>query len=203
MFTGIVEKTARILTASDRTDGRILWIETGFVDLSLGESVAVNGACLTVAALEPQGRAEFFLSRETLERTSLGHSTRAGARVNLERALRADSRLSGHIVQGHVDGVGSLERVTPDGDCHRLRFQIPSGLSRYCVEKGSITLQGVSLTLNSISPPAQEPAWVEVMIIPHTWTHTQLSDLGVGDPVNVEADILAKHLERLWQSSRT
>jgi riboflavin synthase len=202
MFTGIIEKTGSVLSAAARPDGLGLWIATGFSDLVLGESVAVNGACLTVASLGAGGEAQFFLSRETLDRTSLAQAAQVGSRLNLERALRADARLSGHIVQGHVDGVGSLEAVTQDGECYRLRFRVPLPLSRYCVEKGSIAIQGVSLTLNALSAPKAEPAWVEVMIIPHTWQHTTLCDLEPGAPVNIEVDILAKHLEKLWQSTQ-
>ncbi len=199
MFSGIIEKTGKVLTSQAQPGGLEISLETGFSDLALGESVAVNGACLTVTRTEGT-QAWFFLSQETLSRTALAQSLELGARANLERALRVDSRLSGHIVQGHVDGVGYLDEIQADGDCHRLRFKIPSEVSRYCVEKGSITLQGISLTLNQVSEPKANPAWVEVMIIPHTWKETQLGDLRPGDPVNVEADILAKHVERLWLS---
>lgn len=201
MFSGIIEKTGTVQKAEFGADFLRLRLSTGFQDLALGESVAVNGVCLTVAELGPNSdEALFFLSPETLDRTSLGRETRHGQRLNLERALRLDARLSGHMVQGHVDGVGELLEVQPIGESHRIKIGIPDSLSRYCVEKGSICLHGISLTINRLSEPRETPSWIELMIIPHTWTHTTLRDLHVGDRMNVEVDVLAKYAERLCQN---
>jgi len=203
MFSGIVERTAplsRIERNSPVSAQIIFTIETGFTDLTLGESIAVNGVCLTVTRFTVGGQADFYLSPETLERTSLG-SLREGDWVNLERALRVDARLSGHIVQGHVDGVGVLRSVTKLNDSHHLQVELPKPLGRWCIEKGSITLDGVSLTLNAVRDVA-EGTLVDLMIIPHTWEHTTLSARRVGDRLNVEVDVIAKYVERLttWKS---
>jgi riboflavin synthase len=192
MFTGIIEKTGRVLTA-ERREGLRLVLETGFEGLELGESVSVNGVCLTVAERdEATGRAEFFVSHETIARSNLG-SLSPGRAVNLERALTLEKRLSGHLVQGHVDGQARFEGATEAPGGRDLRFTLPSDLARYCVEKGSIALDGVSLTLNAVSDDGR----IGVTIIPHTWAHTNLSSLKPGDPVNVEVDVLAKYAERL------
>lgn len=188
MFTGIIERVARVISQTETSQGAILKIETGWTDLSLGESVAVNGVCLTVAELSPEGVATFFLSLETLRLTPL----LACARVNLERALLAHQRLSGHWVQGHVDGMGKISSVRQTGDDREILIEIPSQLTRYCVPKGSIAINGISLTINRI-----EATKISLQIIPHTWHHTQLPDLRVGDPVTIEVDILAKYVERL------
>jgi riboflavin synthase len=189
VFTGIVRKVGRVASA-ERSEGALrLRIETGLEPLELGESIAVNGACLTVAG--PRG--EFFVSQETLARTALG-SLVAGSPVNLERALEAGGRLSGHIVQGHVDGVGRLESVREAGGAREARFRLGPGLGRYCVEKGSIALDGVSLTINSVDGDG-----IGVMLVPHTWENTTFARLRPGDPVNVEVDILAKYTEKLCQ----
>jgi riboflavin synthase len=121
-----------------------------------------------------------------------------GSRVNLERAMRADTRLSGHIVQGHVDGLARLHRVEEQTECHLVEFDLPASLSRYCVEKGSIALNGVSLTINRLEPRA-DGARVFITLIPHTWTHTSFSEFQPGDPINVEVDVLAKYVEKLCQ----
>lgn len=201
MFSGIIEKLGIVQQAEAGADFLRLRIATGIPDLALGESVAVNGVCLTVAEIGPlPEEALFFLSPETLDRTSLGRETTCGSRLNLERALRVDARLSGHIVQGHVDGVGELLDVEAIGESRRVRIGIPDVLSRYCVEKGSICLHGISLTINRLSEARETPSWVELMIIPHTWIHTTLRDLKIGDRVNVEVDVLAKYAERLCQT---
>lgn len=190
MFTGIIEKVGQVTQVLRRGPGLRLEIETGFSDLVLGESVAVDGVCLTVVELGVS--ASFDVSPETLERTSL-NGIYAGRKVNLERAMRADGRFSGHIVQGHVDGVGQLEWGTEHADGSRnLRVRVSSSVGRYCVEKGSITVQGVSLTINRI-----QGDWVEIMIVPHTWSHTSFSALESGTPVNLEADMIAKYVEKL------
>jgi riboflavin synthase len=203
MFTGIIEKLGRVrelepAASANPAAGRRLLVETGFTDLELGESVAVNGVCLTVAEaaqLPGQGGLTtlFFVSPETLERSALG-SLAAGSRVNLERALLATSRLSGHLVQGHVDGLARVIESREVGECHALELELAPGLSRYCVRKGSIALDGVSLTINEIHGDR-----LRVLLIPHSWSHTRFPDLAAGDPVNVEVDVLAKYMEKLCQ----
>lgn len=196
MFSGIIERLGRIHRVTPG-DGTVQFdVETGFPDLSLGESIAVNGVCLTVTEFDAQGRMSVFVSPETLRVTALGRLAE-GHRVNLERAVTPSTRLSGHIVQGHVDGVGRLDSVEPSGEARVLRFVLPARLRRYCVEKGSITLDGISLTLNRIEEPEGEVFVVSVTIIPHTWDHTTLGGLAVGDPINVEIDVIAKYVEQL------
>jgi len=210
MFTGIIETVARVRSVTPvktpQGDGacRIV-METPWKaqDLSLGESIAVNGVCLTAAEIAPLSDSEpgseilFFLSAETLSRSNLS-LLKPGSRVNLERALRADSRLSGHIVQGHVDGLARFSRVEEQTECHLVEFDLPTSLSRYCVEKGSISLNGVSLTINRLLP-LKDGARVFITLIPHTWAHTSFSEFQPGDPINVEVDVLAKYVEKLCQ----
>lgn len=192
MFTGIIQKVARVLDSTHAGDHAEILIDTGYAEpLELGESIAVNGACLTVAAVQERSRAKFFLSRETLARTAL-EALKSGSRVNLERSLRASDGLSGHIVQGHVDGLGQVARIADHPETREIELALPPTLARYCVEKGSICVNGVSLTVNSVDP-------VGLMIIPHTLSATNLADLRVGDWVNIEVDVLAKYLERLCQ----
>jgi riboflavin synthase len=196
LFTGIVQKVGHVIGAKQDN----LVIDSGFTGIALGESIAVNGVCLTVTEFTAKGEVFFSVSPETFARTNLGElAASRDSRVNLERALRADERLSGHLVQGHVDGVGIVSEVsaTPNGEYHILAFEIPSELARYCVEKGSICINGVSLTLNSVNGST-----VVVMLIPHTWDHTNLSNLKTGDRVNIEVDVLAKYVEKLCQPYR-
>ncbi len=199
MFSGIIESLGRVQAVSPG-DGTVrLDLQTGFPDLSLGESVAVNGVCLTVTAFDASGAASMFVSPETLSVTALGRLGEGHA-VNLERAVTPSTRLSGHMVQGHVDGVGHLQRVEPSGEAYALRFLLPARLRRYCVPKGSITLDGISLTLNRLEEPEDGRFGASVTIIPHTWTHTTLGTLSVGDPVNVEIDVIAKYVEQLCRT---
>jgi riboflavin synthase len=198
MFSGIIEKLGKVGSAESRERGVALVLETGFADLELGESVAVNGVCLTVADLLPDGAAGFFASAETVSRSNLGRLA-AGDVVNLERALRLDTRLSGHLVQGHVDGKARLASVAPESGAFVLEFALPSDLARYCVEKGSITLNGISLTLNKVVDERPDQSVIGITIIPHTWKHTNLHASGIGDEVNVEVDVIAKYVERLCQ----
>jgi riboflavin synthase len=197
VFTGIVETTGRVARRAPRGAGTRLTI-AGARDLSrlaLGESVAVNGACLTVAAR----RGRLFavdVSPETLRRTALG-SLVPGARVNLERALRVGDRLGGHIVLGHVDAVGTLEAIRPDADWTAYRFRAPTSLARYLVEKGSIAVDGVSLTVF-----ACRGRHFTVALIPHTLARTTLGERRPGDPVNLEADVLMKHVEAMVRAHR-
>lgn len=195
MFSGIIERLAPITLAAPAGGSLEIELESGHLDLALGESIAVNGVCLTVTRFDAGGRAGFFISPETIARSTLGRLG-AGDKVNLERAVTLETRLSGHLVQGHVDGIARLaERVGEDG-AFRHRFLLPAALGRYCVEKGSIALNGISLTINGVEPEADGIA-VLVTIIPHTWTQTNLHTLAIGDDLNVEVDVMAKYVERL------
>jgi riboflavin synthase len=204
MFSGIVERIGQVAAvAAEGSGARRLSIATGFVDLARGESVAVNGVCLTVVRHDDQGLADFFVSPETLARSNLATAV-ADSRLNLERAVTLDTRLSGHLVQGHVDGAATLAQVIDDAGSWRVRLTLPATLRGYCVEKGSIALNGVSLTLNSVDPPdAQGRFAVGVTLIPHTWAHTNLQHAAIGDPINVEVDVLAKYVERLCHAYLT
>ncbi len=198
MFTGIIEGQGLVQESKTEESGARLWMRTPFRDLVLGESVAVNGVCLTVTESTPSGEALFFVSHETLRRTNLG-MLHPAVPVNLERALRSGARLSGHWVQGHVDGLARVHSIQNEGESRNLRFQLARDLGRYCVEKGSIALNGVSLTLSSVQDASAEETLVGVHLIPYTWEHTNLSRVAPGDPVNVEVDVLAKYVERLCQ----
>jgi riboflavin synthase alpha subunit len=192
MFTGIVRERGRIVTAERNGGGlrlRIAAAETAR-EAEPGDSVAVAGCCLTVTATA-DGALEFDAVPETLSRTTLG-GLAAGNDVNLEPALRAGEPLGGHFVQGHVDGRGRVAALEPDGDGARLRVELAPELLRYCVEKGSIALDGVSLTIATLPDDH-----VEVALVPFTLAHTTLASLGTGDEVNVEVDLLAKYAERL------
>jgi len=204
MFSGIIEQIGQVAAVAAEGDGaRRLTLATGFADLELGESVAVNGVCLTVVRYDDQGKADFFVSPETLARTNLASVT-AGARLNLERAVTLATRLSGHLVQGHVDGEARLAEVIDDGGSWRVRLTLPAALRGYCVEKGSIALNGVSLTLNQVEPSdAAGQFAVGVTLIPHTWAHTNLQHAAIGDPINVEVDVLAKYVEQLCRAYLT
>lgn len=195
MFTGIIEHAGTIDAIQVREDGARLVIDAGplAAEARLGDSVAVNGVCLTVVRHDDR-RLSFDAVLETLQRTSLG-ALAAGARVNLERPLRAGGRLDGHIVQGHVDGTAVMESVTPEGNGYRLRYRPAPELLRYVVEKGSICIDGISLTVAALGPD-----WFEVAIIPHTWEVTNLRERQPGDPANIEVDILAKYVERLLKT---
>lgn len=196
MFSGIIEHIGRIKTVEPRDQAILLQVDTGLSDMGLGESIAVNGVCLTVAAYDSSGLADFFVSAETLSRTALGRLKEA-SRVNLERASTPATRLSGHIVQGHVDGLAEFVAVRPVGESHHITFRLPASLRGYVVEKGSIALDGVSLTVNDVSDVADDAFTIALMIIPHTWDHTGLSELTPGASANVEVDVLAKYVESL------
>jgi len=192
MFTGIVEALGEVITVDLRPDGARLRLRVprGFDDLARGQSLAVNGACLTVVAITGDA-VEFDLAAETLRRTTLG-ALRSGAAVNLERPLLAGARLGGHFVQGHVDGVGTVTRADPAGDGGWLEVRLPPGLARYVAEKGAVALDGVSLTVAVV-----EDSRCAVALIPHTLAATTLGRREPGDAVNVEVDVLAKYLQRL------
>ena len=197
MFTGIVEATGRIERLVPHGGGVRLDIATAkpLAKLALGESIAVNGPCLTVTAFRGR-RFSVEVSPETLRRTTLG-GTAPGTRVNLERSLRLGDRLGGHIVQGHVDGVGVLESITPDRQWSLYRFRVPPALAPYLVEKGSIAIDGVSLTVF-----ACRGGRCTVALIPHTLAVTTLGDRRPGDRVNVEADVLLKQIAAMLRSRR-
>ncbi|HWC44244.1 MAG TPA: riboflavin synthase [Actinomycetota bacterium] len=194
MFTGIVEGTGTVaaLAAVAGGSGARLEVEAPWLagQLALGESVAVNGCCLTVAEPSPAGFAADLVA-ETLRRTALG-GLRPGARVNLERPLPLGGRLGGHLVQGHVDGVARLLDRTRVGDGEEVRIELPADLERYLVEKGSIAVDGVSLTVAGVGP-----GWFAVALVPHTLEVTTLGDRRPGDPVQLEVDVVAKYVERL------
>ncbi len=191
MFTGIIEATGEIVAVDDERGGRRLRVAAPFADeLQHGQSVAVSGACLTVEAFDDESF-ELFLSEETVERTYLG-SIGVGDPVNLERALPADGRFDGHFVQGHVDGVAEVTGVERIDEDWVFAFSLPEELTRYVVEKGSIAVDGISLTVADL----REEAFT-VAIIPATYELTNLSERSVGDPVHLEVDVVAKYVERL------
>jgi len=191
MFSGLVADLGRVEAIERGAEGARLRLSTGLAgEVALGDSVAVNGCCLTATAVGPDWF-EADAMNQTLALTSLG-SLEPGSPVNLELALRADQRLGGHIVQGHVDGVGEVESTVADGFAVRLTVKLPDGLSRYVVPQGSITIEGVSLTVS-----ACEPGRVEVSLIPETRERTNLGGLAAGQPVNLECDVIAKYVERM------
>ena len=195
MFTGIVEELGSVSAADDADGGRRMRITGPLTvsDLTVGDSIAVNGTCLTAVSVDGDSF-DVEMVRETLERTALG-GLGVGSGVNLERAMPASGRFDGHIVQGHVDGVGVVAQIVQEGVGRRLGIDVPAALLRYVVEKGSITIDGVSLTVAAVSGPR-----VEIALIPHTLEVTTLGALRVGDSVNIEADILAKYVERLMEN---
>jgi riboflavin synthase len=201
MFTGIVTDLGAVISVESTEAGRRLVIEAPATakGLSVGESVAVNGVCLTAVEVDAESFAVDAVA-ETLERSTLGGLT-AGSLVDLERPVAsAGGRFDGHVVQGHVDGVGVVESVTPEGEARRVRISAPARLGAYFVEKGSVTVDGVSLTITAVSEASSEPVWFDIVLIPHTLEVTTLGDREVGDPVNIEADIFAKYIERLIEA---
>jgi len=192
MFTGIIEELGKVASLEN---GRLTILCSRVLsDLTLGASIAVNGVCLTAVDITPHGFAA-DLAPETVARTNFG-DLHPGDPVNLERPLSLNTRLSGHIVQGHVDGTGTLEHLRPLGDGNwELSVRVPTDLDRYLVYKGSITLDGISLTIASI-----ENAVVKVAIIPHTYEATNLASRKPGDRVNIECDVLAKHIGKLLEN---
>jgi riboflavin synthase len=199
MFTGIIAERGRIVAihpAADNDSAVLVVQAAGTAEgLELGASLAVDGVCLTATAVDGQ-QVSIDVMGETLNRTTIG-ALRAGSAVNLERCVPAGGRLDGHVVQGHVDGVGALLERENQGNWDRLRFRVPPALARYIAEKGSIAVDGVSLTVTAVSAPADPDQWFEVGLIPTTLTATGLGEKQVGDPVNLEVDVLAKYTERL------
>lgn len=201
MFTGIIETLGRIeaIEFNDEGTAARLVVHAGELvdDLPTGGSLAVNGVCLTALPLEngTTGTFDSDVMGETLDRTTLG-ALRPGDTVNLERCVRADGRLDGHVVQGHVDGVGTIASIVDEGNWTTLRVTIPPGLVGYTVEKGSIALDGTSLTLSAVADPTASEPWVEVGLIPSTLAATRFGTAEVGDTVNIEVDVLAKYVAR-------
>jgi riboflavin synthase len=191
MFTGIVEETGEIRAVDDETGGRRLRISTSFADLTEGQSISVSGACLTVEASEDGEWFSVFLAAETVEKTYLDELG-AGDTVNLERAMPADGRFDGHVVQGHVDGTAEVLAIEEVGDDWRFTFSLPAEFGQYIVPKGSITVDGISLTVADLADDR-----FTVAIIPETYEVTTLSEKAVGDPVHLEVDVIAKYVERL------
>jgi riboflavin synthase len=191
LFTGLIEDLGTVEQLDRTDDGARLRITTELAgELSLGDSVAVNGCCLTATAVDGD-HFETEAMNQTLKVTALD-SVEQGAKVNLELAMKVGDRLGGHIVQGHVDGVGSVSSVSEDGFARRLRVELPTQLLQFVVDKGSITLSGVSLTIAELGE-----TWVEVSLIPETLERTNLGELQVGSRINVECDVVAKYVERL------
>jgi len=192
VFTGIVREIGRLEAIEGGDDGIRLTVRAPATaaGVGVGDSVALNGVCLTVVAAG-DGTLAFDAVPETLRRTSLGHAA-CGTAVNVEPALRAGEPLGGHIVQGHVDGVGTVRALEPEGDGCRLDIDAPTELVRYLVEKGSMAVEGVSLTVAAL-----DDRGFEVALVPHTLEATTLGALSPGDEVNLEVDVLAKYVERL------
>jgi len=205
MFTGLVEGVGSLHSREVRGGDARLRIDAGSLPwgaragVAPGESIAVNGVCLTVVAFDDTGF-EADVSNETLSLTTLG-KLETGRPLNLERALRADARLGGHLVSGHVDGVGRVLAIAPDGRAQRWRFAAPRRLMRYLAAKGSVCVDGVSLTVNAVEDAADDAGQgdgaFELALVPHTIAHTAFAHTRIGDPVNLEVDLVARYAERL------
>jgi riboflavin synthase len=196
MFTGIIQNVGRVARLEARGGDLRLAVDTAELDMAdvqLGDSIAVSGVCLTVVALRPSGFSA-DVSNETLALTTLGR-LKAGDPVNLEKALRLADRLGGHLVSGHVDGLGKVASITPDARSQRWVFEVPPALARYIAAKGSICIDGTSLTVNEVAGTR-----FGVNLIPHTVEHTAFHATRVGDTVNIEVDVIARYVERLLAS---
>jgi riboflavin synthase len=197
MFTGLITDLGSVTALERGDEGATLRIGTRLAsELELGDSVAVNGVCLTAIDIRDGGFAAEAMV-ETLRRSALG-ALEPGAQVNLELALRADGRLGGHVVQGHVDGTGTIGEIRDEGFARVLRIETDPVVERYLVQQGSVAVNGVSLTVSALSDD-----WFEVSLIPETQQRTNLGEAAVGGRVNLEVDVLAKHVERLMEASRT
>ena len=201
MFTGIVEETGRIIAIEPRPDAIRLRVEAAVTakGAQLGESIAVNGCCLTVVAMRGRGKKrtlDFDLLQETWKRTNLSDAA-VGSCVNLERALSVGARLGGHFVTGHIDGTGTITRWERNGQDHVLDIAAPKEVRRYVVFKGSIAVDGISLTVAGVTPKG-----FRIWIIPHTFAVTALQERKVGDRVNLEADMLGKYVEQFLAKRR-
>jgi riboflavin synthase len=196
MFTGLIEATGTVRAIASQADGAVLELDTALgPELGLGDSLATNGVCLTVTRRDGP-HVVMDVSPETLRVTALGQLA-PGRPVNLERPLRADGRLGGHVVQGHVDGVGALISIVDEGEFRRLRIGFPADLAAWMIVKGSIAVDGISLTIAAL-----DDEWFEVQIIPHTWVHTTLAAVRVGDALNLECDLVGKYVVRLAMLER-
>ncbi len=198
MFTGLIADIGTVASATRSSDRVVFTIRTEAIDattIALGESIAINGVCLTVTEMSAASF-NVLAGAETLARTTLG-AIRASSRVNLERALAVGDRLGGHFVAGHVDGLGTVSARRDRGANLELDFRVSAELARYCIEKGSITIDGISLTLNSVAGPI-----LSIALIPHTVSATTLGERRVGDSVNLEVDMLAKYIEKLLPGYR-
>jgi riboflavin synthase len=197
MFTGIVEELGEIVAKDELPDAARFTVRGPVVtsDASHGDSIAVNGVCLTVVEVLPDGGFTADVMQESLNRSSLG-ALDVGSRVNLERAAALGSRLGGHLVQGHVDGTGKIIGRSPSENWTVVRIALPTSVARYVVEKGSITVDGVSLTVSGLGVDDGEH-WFEISLIPTTLDLTTLGTAEVGSPVNLEVDVIAKYVERL------
>ncbi|GAB7013791.1 riboflavin synthase [Halolamina salina] len=195
VFTGIVERTGEITDVTETADGRRLTVAApGLDDLHHGQSISVSGVCLTVEAFDTDEEwFEVFLASETVEKTYLGELA-VGDAVNVERALPADGRFDGHVVQGHVDTTATVEAIEQVGEDWRYTFSLPEAVSQYVVSKGSIAVDGISLTVAE-----RDESSFEVAIIPATREITTLSEKSVGDPVHLEVDVVAKYVERMTE----
>jgi riboflavin synthase len=193
MFTGLVMALGRVERVERRAEGVRVQIRAPLDHLELGESICVSGACLTVAATNA-GTFEADVTRETLDRTTLGRLS-VGDPVNLERAAALGDRLGGHLLTGHVDGVARVTRVVPSGDAREVEVEVPAGLERFIAEKGSVALDGVSLTVNRVNG-----ARFEIMLIPHTLAVTTLGAVAAEREYNFEVDLLARYVARLLET---
>jgi riboflavin synthase len=190
MFTGIVEAVGKLVEVKPMAGGYRVRIQTELApELKPGDSLSVNGVCLTVI-LSNDGEVHADVGPETSRVTTFGALQR-GQGVNLERPLRFDARLGGHLVQGHVDGVGTVDEVRPDADCHWLTVSFPPVLAPYFIRKGSVTLDGVSLTVAGLGEKQ-----FDVQVVPYTWSHTAFESLSAGDKVNIECDMIGKYVAR-------
>ena len=197
MFTGIIEEIGEITAIAPAGDGWRLTVRAprAATDAVHGESIAVSGVCLTVVGSTPE-TFDADVMKQTLDVAALGGAT-VGTRVNIEKAMPVGARLGGHIVQGHVDGTGDVVEVRPGAEWSVLRISLPADLAPLVVDKGSISVDGTSLTVSAVSDPSAASAWFEVSLIPETLAATTLGTRAVGDRVNLETDILARHVERL------
>jgi riboflavin synthase len=202
MFTGIVTELGAITSIVRGSGATELTVEAPrtAAEMAIGDSVALNGVCLTAVDVEPSTFSVEVVD-ESLSRTSLGELSR-GDIVNLERPMAASSRFDGHIVQGHVDGIGTVVSIIQEGEASRMRIALSSDLSRFTVEKGSIAVDGTSLTVTAVSEMGASHAWFEIVLIPHTLAVTLLGQADVGSVVNLETDVIAKYLERMIGGAR-
>ena len=197
MFTGIIEATGKLKSLQQVKKDWKLVVDTGKLDLTdvvIGDSIAVNGCCLTVTELDQSGFAA-DVSLETIQCTTFSELG-VGSRVNLEKAMRADSRFGGHIVSGHVDGIGKVVNMAPDGNSTKITLSAPSTIAKYIAGKGSVCVDGTSLTVNEVSNNE-----FTINIIPHTQVETTIADYAKGQSVNLEVDLIARYLERLMTGS--